>query len=177
MPHQSARARFAPLTKLAAMVIATLTCAQQCPPPQPPTGQCDVALNNIQSVKLSPNSGPVLVPPGGTQKTLAVQVSAPGTQAANVAFCFAVVAGDLQTNRATDNKLGGMVLFGDGAGNFTSSFDVRCNAEGKVEVLLVDPGGTPAWKTTGTRENNLYILTLPANLISPASNTVDVKCQ
>jgi hypothetical protein len=162
------------------MAILPATCASSgCPPPPPPPAPgsfCAVALNNVKSVESTPNSGPLVVS-AGQERTLTVKVSAPGTQRTDVVYCVGLLAGNLPTNRATDHPLGGTILIGDGAGNFTGSFKVRCNSAGHVEVFAADTQGTFGWNTTNTRENNVYALTLPAGLFSPASNTVDIKCQ
>jgi hypothetical protein len=159
-------------------LLSLVTALCGCPPGPPHDGDemCAVPLNNIKSVRLLPEKG-LVIPRGGTAKTVTVGVSAPGAQPANVAFCVGILAGELPTNRATDHKLGGTVLFGDGTGRFEGSFDVRCTTDGLLEAFAANESGQFGWQPINTHENGLYALTLPAGLFSPASNTIHLKCE
>jgi hypothetical protein len=175
------------MSKLARVAIVVSGCGLLgnggCPPPQPPPpgSHCGVALNNISNVKLGSGQS-LLLQPGGPERTVDVAVSASGEQASDVLFCVGILAGDLQTNRATDHQLGGTIILG-GPDRWAGGFSARCTSDRKLEVQVFDgtmnTNGLPnvKWASIGTAENNIYALPLPAGAFTPASNTFKLKCQ
>jgi len=153
-----------------------------CPPPVPSVQckqdpslcPCAFELNEIRSMKLSPEAGTLHIPQE-QMRSIAVDVEASTVQRPAL-FCVGLLAGNLPSNRLTDHQLGGTFLLLTDPGRYVGSMQARCSDSGIEFSLFPKDSSSPAWVTTNTRENGVYAVSLPPGLFSPASNVMNIKC-